>query len=353
MTDREFVAVGPRTRFAVPEEATVIDAHDHHPLHGLSDTSVHASRGGGGEILSRSCDRGSDLVKESTQVHRSHGDTTTRGSYGALHPSTRISGINEPGEIAGPQMQATDDIVGCGGPCPVSYAMVYPLKFDELALKCNNEFTQGGSREATFHLPPAEVREAINRYLDLGPDHIRYGATTQNPASFIFISSNAQLALVEGMHRRGLSVHPFHRARGYAPGRSGWDRHPRAPEDLVAGGPRQASGPEPGARDHLPHPSQRDHSQSVAALPGEQRGAPRPGTQSHAAQCAQPHRGCQPPDRGDRQIFRRGVRALTEPNAYNARTGDRHVNRPVNASMSLGLRRVNPSRMRIATDCWR
>lgn len=202
----EIAAVGPRAEVSVPSEARVIEAHGRYLLPGLVDTNTHTSLYGGGETLALYHDRQADLVKESAQLHLKHGVTTIRDSYGALGPLTGIRDAIERGEIVGPRMRVAGNIVGWGGPCSVSYSMVRPETCDERDLEFNEAITQGVSGEEMLHMTPDEVREAIHRYLDLGPDHVRYGATTHFTPAFIYFSLDAQRALVEEVHRRGLPV---------------------------------------------------------------------------------------------------------------------------------------------------
>lgn len=203
---REIAAVGPRSEVPVPAGAHVIDATGRTLLPGLVDTNTHTSHYRAGPTLDLYRDRQADLVKEAAQLHLKHGVTTIRDSYGALGPLTEIRDRIERGEIAGPRMRVAGNIVGWGGPCSVSYAMVRPETCEARDRDFNREITRGVSGEDLLQMTPDEVRGAIHRYLDLGPDHLRYGATTHFTPAFITFSPDAQRAIVEEAHRRGLPV---------------------------------------------------------------------------------------------------------------------------------------------------
>lgn len=203
---REIAAVGPRSGVTVPADAQRIDASGQYLLPGFVDANTHTSLYGGGRTLALYHDRQADLVKESAQLHLKHGVTTIRDSYGALTPLLEIRDAIEEGRVVGPRMKVAGNIVGWGGPCSVSYSMVRPETCDEITRRFNESITMGLSGEDLLQMTPEELRVAFNRYLDAGPDHIRYGATTHFTPAFIAFSPDAQRVLVEEAHRRGLPI---------------------------------------------------------------------------------------------------------------------------------------------------
>ena len=56
-------------------------------------------------------------------------------------------------------------------------------------------------------MTPEELRVAINKYLDKGPDFLKYGGTSHfSQPTFIGFSPAAQKVLVEETHKRGRAV---------------------------------------------------------------------------------------------------------------------------------------------------
>ena len=203
----EIAAVGPRGEVDVPDGAHVIDAEGHYLLPGFIDINVHVSHYRGGETLLRYADRQAELVAEHAQLHLKYGVTTIRDSYGALGPLVEIRDAIAAGELVGPRLKVAGNIVGWGGPCSVSFSMVRPDDCHPREREFNDEITMGVSGEDLLTMTPDELGDAIGRYLDLGPDHLRYGAVTHfaDPA-FITFSPDAQRAIVKAAHARGIAV---------------------------------------------------------------------------------------------------------------------------------------------------
>src|SRR5438046_10647318 len=70
----------------------------------------------------------------------------------------------------------------------------------------NDAITQGGG-ENLMDMSPAELRIAINAYLDKGPDFLKYGGTSHfSEPTFIGFSPEAQKVIVDAGHARNLFV---------------------------------------------------------------------------------------------------------------------------------------------------
>jgi imidazolonepropionase-like amidohydrolase len=64
-----------------------------------------------------------------------------------------------------------------------------------------------GAGETLADMTPEELRLAINKYLDKGPDFLKYGGTSHwDEPTFIGFSPEAQRAMVEETHKRGRTV---------------------------------------------------------------------------------------------------------------------------------------------------
>ena len=86
-------------------------------------------------------------------------------------------------------------------------------------------------------MTPDELRVAINKYMDRGVNFVKYGGTSHwNNPVFIGFSPDAQKALVEEVHKRGLiSRDALHVDRGAAV----VDQRRRR-SDSASGSPRSA-----------------------------------------------------------------------------------------------------------------
>jgi imidazolonepropionase-like amidohydrolase len=202
-------AVGTRSAVPIPAGARQIDAHGRWILPGLIDTNVHLSLYGGQndryETLVRYQPRQEEIVLEAAQIDLRYGITTVRDSYGALVPLTRVRDAIARGDRVGTRILAAGNILGWSGPYSFSFSRV----MGQLTLfqeQMNDFISQGGGEELmAMRLP--ELRQAINKYLDKGPDFLKYGGTSHfSEPTFIGFSAEAQQAIVEEGHRRNRFV---------------------------------------------------------------------------------------------------------------------------------------------------
>jgi len=191
--------IGPRASVAVPRGARVVDATGKFATPGFIDTNVHLSLYNNGESMVRYEDRFNDLVVEAAQTELKYGITTVRDSYGALLPLIAVRDSINKGTLIGPRILVAGNIVGWGGPKSPLFSNATPQTyFDEQMM----DFIAQGSGEDLVEMSPDELRIAINKYLDKGPDFIKYGGTSHTN-SLITFSPRQQQAMVEEIHRRG------------------------------------------------------------------------------------------------------------------------------------------------------
>ena len=232
-------AVGPRSAVPIPAGARQIDARGRWILPGLIDTNVHLSLYGGQndryETLVRYQPRQEEIVLEAAQIDLRYGITTVRDSYGALVPLTRVRDAIAKGDKVGTRILAAGNILGWSGPYSFSFSRV----MGQLTLfqeQMNDFIAQGGGEELmAMRLP--ELRQAINAYIDKGPDFLKYGGTSHfSEPTFIGFSADAQKVIVEEGHRaEPLRRDPFDERR--RPAHLDRRRHRRHP---APGAPRRS-----------------------------------------------------------------------------------------------------------------
>jgi imidazolonepropionase-like amidohydrolase len=206
ITGARITAIGPRGRVTIPADASQVDARGRWIVPGLIDTNVHLSLYGGQndryESLVRYQPRQNEIVLEAAQIDLSYGITTVRDSYGALVPLTQVRDQIARGEKAGARILAAGNILGWSGPYSFSFSRV----MGQLTLfqeQMNDYIAQGGGEEL-MNMTPEELRNAINAYIDRGPDFIKYGGTSHfSEPTFIGFSADAQKVMVDAAHRRG------------------------------------------------------------------------------------------------------------------------------------------------------
>jgi imidazolonepropionase-like amidohydrolase len=202
-------AVGPRSAVPIPADARQIDARGRWIIPGLIDTNVHLSLYGGQndryETLVRYQPRQEEIVLEAAQIDLSYGITTVRDSYGALVPLTRVRDQIARGEKVGARILAAGNILGWSGPYSFSFSRV----MGQLTLfqEQMNDFLAQGGGEELMAMTPAELRTAIDAYIDKGPDFLKYGGTSHfSEPTFIGFSPEAQKIIVDEGHRRNRFV---------------------------------------------------------------------------------------------------------------------------------------------------
>ena len=199
--------IGSSGELAVPTGFVVIDGSGKYLLPGFIDSNVHASIYGNStrrETVVKYGERNAELVLEFVQRQLMHGVTTVRDSYGALVPLMDVRDRIDSGEAVGSRMLVAGNIVGWGGPFSMTFSLMAESDLTLFQAKWNDWIAQGVGEEL-MDMGPEEVRDSINRYLDKGPDFIKYGGTSHfSTPSLIGFSPRIQKVIVDETHKRGL-----------------------------------------------------------------------------------------------------------------------------------------------------
>src|ERR1039457_6905596 len=200
-------AVGPRASVLIPAGAAIVDAAGRYVVPGLIDTNVHLSLYGGArdryETLAKYYPRESEIVLEAAQIELRYGVTTVRDSYGMLMPLVQVRDAIARGEAVGSRILAAGNIVGWGGPYSITFSLTPQKDLTRFQEEMNDAISQGAGEDLA-DMTPAELRAAIDKYLDKGPDFLKYGGTSHfAQPTYIGFSPEAQKAMVEEAHKRG------------------------------------------------------------------------------------------------------------------------------------------------------
>ena len=207
ITGSRVTAVGPRASVPIPAGAQITDAAGRYITPGFIDTNVHLSLYGGMrdryESLVRYQPRQNEIVLEAAQLDLKHGVTSVRDSYGLLIPLTQVRDRIARGEAIGARIQAAGNILGWGGPYSITFSLTRETDLTLFQEQMNDYVAQGGGEDLA-DMTPEELRAAINRYLDKGPDFLKYGGTSHfSQPTFIGFSPEAQKVIVDEAHKRG------------------------------------------------------------------------------------------------------------------------------------------------------
>lgn len=189
---------------SVPRGARVINAAGKYIVPGFVDANVHVSIYSGLENFARYQDRFTDVVIEAAQRHLKVGVTTIRDSYGMIAPLAAARDAFRSGRVVGPRLLFAGNIVGWGGPWSFSFTGRPPENLGLLQEQMQDAITRGGGEELV-NMEPDSLKVAINRYLDLGVDFLKFGGTSHfSYPIFIGFSERAQKVIVDAVHARGL-----------------------------------------------------------------------------------------------------------------------------------------------------
>ncbi|WP_222711455.1 amidohydrolase family protein [Parahaliea aestuarii] len=202
-------ALGNKADIEVPPGVRVIDGSGKYLLPGFVDSNVHASVYGNSrrrETVTKYHHRSEELIEEFVQLQLKHGVTTIRDSYGALIPLMAVRDRIAAGELTGPRMLVAGNILGWGGPFSMTFSLMQESELTLFQQQWNDYIAQD-SGEELMDMEPEQLRQAVNAYLDKGPDFIKYGGTSHfNVPSLIGFSPRAQKVIVDAGHARNMVV---------------------------------------------------------------------------------------------------------------------------------------------------
>ncbi len=202
--DGRIAAVGPAASVAIPAGATRIDASGKYIVPGLMDANVHLILDTSIEFLARYEGRWEELIAEAAQVALRNGLTTVFDSWGPLQPLMKVRDRIAHGELQGARMFVAGNIVGFSGPFGRDFNVAAETVVTAPFLERINQMWESGVGEELLYMTPDMVRAALHRYVALGPDFIKYGASGHRDEDFLMFSPEAQKAIVAEAHSGGI-----------------------------------------------------------------------------------------------------------------------------------------------------
>jgi imidazolonepropionase-like amidohydrolase len=202
--DGKILSVGPRNSVTIPANARRIDAAGKFIVPGLMDANVHLILDTSIEFVARYEGRWEELIEEAAQVALRNGVTTVFDSWGPLQPLMHVRDRIARGEVPGARMFVAGNIVGFSGPFGRDFNVTAETTVTRPFLERINALWEVGTGEELLYMTPAMVGEALRKYVALGPDFIKYGASGHRDEDFLMFSPEAQRAIVAEAHRGGI-----------------------------------------------------------------------------------------------------------------------------------------------------
>jgi len=206
MEGRHIRAVGPRASTPVPQGVRVIDARGQFITPGLIDVNVHLVLMITPEFYVKYEDRFEDIAVQGAQVALKYGLTTVMDSWGPLAPLLRARARIVSGRDEGARVLVAGNIVGTGGPFSLYFSGGYDVRGTDLRYggwvhpivrQRIDAMWEDDAGPALLALTPAEVGDAITRYLGKGVDFLKVGVSAHGigPVEPLMFSSQALTAM--------------------------------------------------------------------------------------------------------------------------------------------------------------
>ena len=211
--DKRIVAVGPRSSTAIPTGAQEIRADGKYVLPGLMDANVHLIHWMNWdhiEFLARYENQLEPLIEEASQVSLKHGVTTVFDSMGPLQPLINVRDRINKGEVIGSRMFVAGNIVGFRAVFDIDSVRSASIPFQT---RYNAMFEENMGPDLAW-MTPEQIREETRKYIALGVDFLKYGATGDGWPINSEIGQHAverftreqQTAMIEECHKAGIII---------------------------------------------------------------------------------------------------------------------------------------------------
>jgi imidazolonepropionase-like amidohydrolase len=213
VNEKRIVAVGRRSSVRVPAGAQEIPVNGKFVLPGLMDANVHLIHWMNWdhiEFLARYENQLEPLIEEAAQTSLKYGVTTVFDSMGPLRPLMQVRDRINKGEVIGSRLYVAGNIVGFRAVFDLDSIRSVSLPFQE---RYNALFEENMGPGLPW-MAPEQIREETRKYIALGIDFLKYGATGDGfpinseigQEAVLRFSPEQQKAMIEECHKAGIIV---------------------------------------------------------------------------------------------------------------------------------------------------
>jgi imidazolonepropionase-like amidohydrolase len=214
VTGTKITAVGPTSAVSIPAGARRVDVSGKYIVPGLMDANVHLVPWPSWtyiEFLARYENNFDTIVEEGAQIALKHGFTTVFDTMGPLHPLMRVRDRINRGEIDGARLFVAGDIVGFRAVFTTPETMKSASKAFQSRINALFELNVGPD---LCWKTPEQIRAEMAKYVALGPDFVKYGATGDGEpvnsevgqAAVLRFSPAQQRAMIDAVHAAGKTI---------------------------------------------------------------------------------------------------------------------------------------------------
>ncbi len=206
LRDGRIAQLGSARDVKVPNAATRIDAKGKYVIPGLMDANLHLYLNADLESLIRYENRFADIVVEGAQIALKTGQTTVFDTWGPRAAIVEARQRINSGQVAGSRIYLAGNIIGLTGPLgPDFFGAAAGMVTKNFVKRTNETWEQGTGRELLW-MPPDTLRMAIQKYIALGTDFLKFAGSGHVEMSFLSFSERQQKVIVEEGHKAGKVV---------------------------------------------------------------------------------------------------------------------------------------------------
>ena len=199
-------AGGPAVSTPVPAGIQRVDGRGKFVIPGLMDANLHLYLNGDLESLIRYEGRYHEIILEGAQIALKTGQTTVFDTWGPRADLVKVRDLINAGQAVGSRIYLAGNIIGFSGPLGPDFFLASAAHASKAFVKRTNAHWEEGSGRELLWMPPDSLRQAIRRYIALGVDFLKYGASGHVDMNLISFSERAQRVIVEEGHRAGKTV---------------------------------------------------------------------------------------------------------------------------------------------------
>ena len=207
IVDGRIAAVG-KSGIDIPSSARKIDARGKYVIPGLMDANLHLYLNGDLETLIRYEGRYDEIILEAAQIALKTGQTTVFDTWGPRAALVKVRDMINRGEAPGSRIYLAGNIIGFGGPLSSDFRGAAAEFVSKATAKRINGYWEENTGQDLLWMGPEEVRKEIRKYIGMGVDFLKFGASGHAALEmrFISFSPRVQEVIVEEAHKAGITV---------------------------------------------------------------------------------------------------------------------------------------------------
>jgi imidazolonepropionase-like amidohydrolase len=200
--------IGKARGISIPPGIRIVDANGKFIIPGMIDANLHLYLNTDLESLIKFEDRYHEVVLEGAQIALKTGQTTVFDTWGPRAALVKARDMINDGTVPGSRIYLAGNIIGFGGPFSTDFNAAAAAHVSQAFVARTNETWEQGTGQSLLWAGQEDVRNAVQKYIGLDVDFLKYGASGHAlfEMRFITFSPRVQGIIVEEAHKAGLTV---------------------------------------------------------------------------------------------------------------------------------------------------